>query len=87
MTNTVSLYLKDRYNTGYRRYNLTVHKGNTQDNTTPVKWHHRKALAIHMDVFVSVAVRGASFRSTVFILNVVLLRSKATDEGCQTGIS
>ena len=56
MTNTVSLYLKDRYNTGYRRYNLTVQKGNAQDNTTPVKWHHRKELAIHVDVFVSVAV-------------------------------
>ena len=61
MTYTVGLHLQDRYNTGYRQYNLTVHKGNAQDNTTPVKWHHRKKLAIHVDVFVSVAVRGASF--------------------------
>ena len=86
MTYTVGLHLQDRYNIGYRQYNLTVHKGNAQDNTTPVKWHHRKKLAIHVDVFVSVAVRGASFRNTVFILNVVLLRSKATDERCQAGI-
>ena len=50
MTNTVSLYLKDRYNTVYKRYNVTVHKGNAQDNTTPAKWHHRKELAIHVDV-------------------------------------
>ena len=47
------------YRPGYRQYNLTVRKGNAQDNTTPVKWHHRKKLAIHVDVFVSVAVRGA----------------------------